>query len=62
MNTQIRSADEVRRELRNMMDELSTGGGAIIVERYRKPMIVLINYDDYLSVELLLSKPRQPAQ
>lgn len=61
-NTNIQSPDYVRKNLRVILDDLAARGGAVIIERYREPKAVIINYEDYLSVAPLLRQQPAPAQ
>lgn len=60
--TQPISISEVRNKLRDLVDELYAGNGAVIVERNGKPMCAMISYDDFLAIEQqLLDRRRLPA-
>lgn len=61
-NTNTQSPDYVRKNLRIILDDLAARGGAVIIERYREPKAVIINYEDYLSVAPLLHQQPAPAQ
>jgi len=61
-NTNTQSPDYVRKNLRIILDDLAARGGAVIIERYREPKAVIINYEDYLSVAPLLRQQPAPAQ
>lgn len=56
----------VRNQLRDLVDDLYAGNGAVIITRTEKPMAVLISYDDYLAIEPTLHerhiKPPAPVQ
>lgn len=61
-NTNTQSPDYVRKNLCIILDDLAARGGAVIIERYREPKAVIINYEDYLSVAPLLRQQPAPAQ
>ena len=45
----VYSSDEARAHWRDIMD-VATGGGDVVVERYGKPMVAVIPYEDYMSL------------
>ena len=60
--TYTQSPDQVRKNLRTILDDLAAHGGGVIIERYREPKAVIISYEDYLSVAPLLHQQPAPAQ
>lgn len=60
--TYTQSPDQVRKNLRTILDDLAARGGGVIIERYREPKAVIISYEDYLSVAPLLHQQPAPAQ
>ena len=62
-NVTTQSPDDVRKNLRTILDDLRTHSGhAVIIERYRTPVAAIISYEDYLSVAPLLHRQPAPAQ
>lgn len=51
MPTQVFNANEARLKWRDIVDAAHAGGEDIIVERYGKPMVAVISYQDYLDIE-----------
>jgi prevent-host-death family protein len=49
MSEKVMQADAVRSEWRDVMDQV-VAGGTVLVERYRKPVVAVISYEDYLAV------------
>ena len=51
MPVKILKANEVRNNWRDIVDKAHTGEEDIVVERYGKPMVAVISYEDYLALE-----------
>lgn len=51
MPVKILKANEVRNNWRDIVDKAHTGEEDIVVERYGKPMVAVIPYEDYLALE-----------
>lgn len=56
------SVAEVRERLAETLNELADRGEPVVVERYGKPVAVLVSVDDYARLEALgrAPEPRQP--
>jgi prevent-host-death family protein len=51
MNTKVMQADQVRSDWRDVMDEVSAGKSTVLVQRYKKPVVAVISYDDFLVLQ-----------
>jgi prevent-host-death family protein len=45
VNTITLSSDEARREWRELLDNAMVRGGEVVIERWNKPIAVLVNYE-----------------
>jgi prevent-host-death family protein len=57
IQAKVMGAEEVRREWRNVVDTVLTGED-VIVERYSRPAVVVIAYDDYEAIRRELEEVR----
>lgn len=51
------SAEEARREWRNLVETV-LGGEDVVVERYARPAVAIIAYDDYTAIRQELEEMR----
>lgn len=50
MSVTIMKSDEARQSWRDILD-IAAKGGSVVVERYNKPVAVMINYEAWLAVQ-----------
>lgn len=59
MATTVISSDQARARWREVMDT-AVAGNNVVIERYGKPVAVLIPYEDYALISNLRAKVREP--
>jgi len=57
MKTKTMKSDAVRQRWRDVVDEV-VAGTDVMVERYNKPVVAVIPYDDYLALQAELTELR----
>jgi hypothetical protein len=57
MQVKVMGAEEVRREWRTMIDGVMAGED-VVVERYARPAVAVIAYDDYVAIRQELEEMR----
>jgi prevent-host-death family protein len=57
MNEVVISSTEARKQWRDILDMIQFDDKIIVVERYGKPIAVIMPYVDYQDIESLQSKP-----
>lgn len=50
MSITTMKSDEARQSWRDILD-IASGGGSVVVERYNKPVAVMISYEAWLTVQ-----------
>jgi len=50
MDPQTMATNEARARWRDLVDSVHAGDAPIVIERYGKPMVALIAYDDYVAI------------
>jgi prevent-host-death family protein len=58
MPQQTLNTNEARTRWRDIIDAAHAGQSDIVIERYGKPMVVIIPYEDYLALEEELEELR----
>ncbi len=51
MALQILDSNTARQKLRDLLDDAMTGDADVIVTRYGKPIVAVIPYQDYISLQ-----------
>ena len=58
MITETFTSDDARKHWRDLLDMTYADNAEVVIERYNKPVAVLINYEQYQTVKALLDEIR----
>jgi prevent-host-death family protein len=62
MGTKLVDSHQARNNWRELLDAVRSQGTDVVITRYNKPVVALLNYEDYLSIREELAKNRGQRQ
>ncbi len=62
MITETFASDDARKRWRDLLDMAYADNAEVVIERYNKPVAVLVNYDQYQMIKALLDEIRMIKQ
>lgn len=62
MSTKLIDSHQARKNWRELLDAVLSHGADVVITRYNKPVVALLEYEDYLSIREELAKNRAQRQ